>query len=170
MTDYLAVDLHRWSRAKNAAILTLPLAIALLAPSQVRAEEIIVTITRVQALDKFDALSKADMMARVTIAGERSTTEVIKNQDDIRPNWVIKKNVAAGTHDVKVEILDKDVTKNELIDINRVDNKRDLDFKVNTRNCQVTGFTQSYRCRSAIVRAGNEKKKAAITFTVDVKR
>ncbi len=170
MSDCRAVGLHRRSRALVSAVFALPLAFAFLAPSQVHAEEIVVTISRVKALDKFDALSKADMMARVTIAGEATTTAFIKDQDDIRPNWVIRKNVPSGVHDVKVEILDKDVTKNDFIDINRLDNKRDLDFKVNTRNCQITGFTQSYRCRSAIVRAGNEKKKAAITFTVDVKR
>ena len=170
MSDCRAVGLRRRSRALASAVFALLLAFAFLAPSQAQADEIVVTITHVKALDKFDVLSKADMLARVTIAGEATTTAFIKDQDDIRPNWIIRKNVSPGVHNVKVEILDKDVTKNELIDINRLDNKRDLDFQVNTRNCQITGFTQSYRCRSAIVRAGNEKKKAAITFRVEVKR
>jgi hypothetical protein len=169
MPHYLAVDDRRRRPAFVSALFALPLAFAVL-PSQARADEIVVNITRVKALDKFDELSKADMLARVTIAGEAFTTAVTKDQDDIRPNWVIRKNVPPGVHDVKVEILDKDVTKNELVDINRLNNRRDINFQVNTQNCQVTGFAQSYRCGSAIVRAGNERKKAAITFKVDVKR
>ncbi len=153
-----------------ALAFALPLASIALVPSKAKADEIVVNITHVKALDKFDALSKADMLARVTIAGETFTTAFIKDQDDIRPNWIIRKSVSPGVHDVKIEILDKDVSKNEPVDINRLDNKRDLDFQVNTRNCQISGFTQSYRCRSAIVRAGNEKRKAAITFKVEVKR
>ena len=159
-----------WARRLSAALVALPLALTSLASSQAQADEISINITRVKALDKIDELSKADFLARVTIAGEVILTPFIKNQDDVRPNWVVKKTVPPGVHKVKVEILDKDVTKNDLIDINRLDNKRDLDFEVNTRNCQITGFQQTYRCRSAIVRAGNEKKKAALTFKVDVKR
>ncbi len=159
-----------WARRLGVALLALPLAFTGLASSKAQADEISINITRVQALDKFDELSKADFFARVTIAGEVMMTPFVRNQNDVRPNWVVKKTVPPGVHKVKVEILDKDVTKNELIDINRLDKKRDLDFEVNTRSCQITGFQQTYRCRSAIVRAGNETKKAALTFRVDVKR
>jgi hypothetical protein len=83
---------------------------------------------------------------------------------------VISKTVAAGVHNIKLEILDKDVTKNDFVDVNRVDNKRDLDFTIDTRSCRIGGFSTAYRCRSPIVRAGNEKKKAEVTFSIAVKR
>jgi hypothetical protein len=72
---------------------------------------------------------------------------------------------------VKVEIFDKDVlSKDDLIDINRVDGKRDLDFRINTRTCRVLDFSQGLRCRERIRRSGTEKRKAEITFRVDVRR
>jgi hypothetical protein len=138
------------------------------AGTTVQAEEIIINITRVKALDKIDAVSKADFLARVTIGGVPLLTEVVKNQDDIKPNWVIKKAVGPGVHDVKIELLDKDVTKNDFIDINRVAKKRDLDFKVDTAKCRITGFSSGYACKDSITRSGAEKKKAEITFTVNV--
>ena len=58
----------------------------------------------------------------------------------------------------------------DLIDINRVANKRDLDFRVNTRTCSISGFAQGYSCRRTITRAGDEKKQAEISFKVDVRR
>lgn len=142
-----------------------------LAPIAASADEITVTILRVSALDRDDALSRPDFLARVTIAGEAFVTKPILNQTDIQPtDWVFRKTVSAGSHEVKVEILDKDITKNDFVDINRIDNKRDLDFTVNTRRCTVTGFSPSYRCGNRIVRAGGERKKAEITFRVDARR
>jgi len=133
------------------------------------AEEITVRITRVKALDKIDANSEADFYAQVTIAGETFKSDPVQDKDDIRPNWVFTKKVAAGVHDVKVVIMDKDVAKDDAVDINRVGSKRDLDFRVNTERCMISGFTNPYRCGASIVRAGNETRRAEITFSVDVK-
>lgn len=156
--------------ARSAKGLFAALAITAALPAAAQAQEIIVNIARVRALDVIDKLSKADFLARVTIDGEAFTTPAVRNQDDIRPNWTLRKRVSPGVHNIKIEILDKDVSKNDLIDINRINGKRDLDFQVDTRNCIVTGFQQAYRCRSVIQRGGNEAKKAEITFTVDVGR
>jgi hypothetical protein len=161
-----AFDVRRFCSTGLVSVLVLSGAMA----SQARADEIIVTIERVTALDQEDALSRPDFLARVTIAGEAFVTPVIRNQNTITPNWVLSKNVPAGTHNVKVEILDQDVTKNDLADINRVDNKRDIDFTVNTRNCRIQGFSSPFRCGSKIVRAGTERRKARVTFSVAVKR
>jgi len=133
-------------------------------------DEITVTVTKVQALDKIDVFSKADLFAKITIGGESCTTNVIKQQDWAKPGWTCSKRVRKGASDVKIELFDKDVTKNDPIDINRVDKKRDLDFSVNTANCRISGFSDGYSCGDRIVRAGNERKKAEITFRVDVKR
>jgi hypothetical protein len=136
-------------------------------------KEIVVSINRVTALDKYDGPvgNKADFFARVTISGTTFTTKPIRQQDDIRPNWIITKPVGDGKHDVKLEILDSDVTNPpDPIDINRVDKKRDLDFTVDTRRCIIEGFVVDYRCRTTISRAGAERKKAAISFTVNVRQ
>ncbi len=133
-------------------------------------QEIIITITRVKALEKIDKYSQADFMARVTIAGDTISTKQVKQADDIRPNWVIAKRVTPGVHNVKLEILDKDLTKSEAIDVNRLDKKRDLDFTVDTRSCRVEGFSSTYKCGSAIVRGGRENKAAAVSFKVEVKK
>lgn len=164
-------DVSKSSFAGRLAAASLAvLAFGAAAAGEVRADEISVTIERVQALDKEDALSKPDFLARVTIAGEAFVTPVVRNQSEITPNWVLRKTVPAGTHAIKVEILDKDITKNDFVDINRIDGKRDLDFTVNTRTCAIAGFSSAYRCGSKIVRAGAERRKAEVTFSVAVKR
>ena len=81
----------------------------------------------------------------------------------------MSKRVEAGRHNVKLEILDKDLTKSELIGINWVDGKRDLDFVVNTRMCRIEGFASTYKCNATISRAGNERKKAEVSFVVGVR-
>ncbi len=141
-----------------------------IAPTAASADEIKITIERVRDVGKSDAFSKSDFYARVTIAGQAFQTDIIRNQNDARPNWVITKDVPPGVHDVKVEILDKDVTKSETIDVTRTAGKRDLDFKVGTRRCNVVGFSPAARCGQPIVRAGDEGKAAEITFSVATKR
>lgn len=133
-------------------------------------QEIIITITRVKALDKLDRFSQADFFARIAIDGDQISTKQVKQQPDIRPNWVVAKRVAPGVHNVKLEILDKDLTKSELVDINRLSNKRDLDFTVDTRSCRVGGFASTFKCGSTIARSGNENKKATVTFKVEVRK
>lgn len=134
------------------------------------AQEIIVTVERVRALDVIDAASPADFVARITIGNQTIILGPIKDQNDIRPkDWIARHRVSAGDHPVKIEILDKDVALNDKIDINRVDQKRDLDFTVNTGSCTISGFSQAYRCGNRIVRGGAERKKAEITFKVDVR-
>jgi hypothetical protein len=140
---------------------------------QAQSHEIVVTITRVRALDRFDGPvgSKADFFARVTISGTEFTTKPIRQDDDIRPNWVVTKPVGHGRHDVKLEILDSDVSNRpDPIDVNRLDNKRDLDFTVDTRSCRIEGFASTYRCRTTISRTGQERKKAEVFFTVNVRQ
>ena len=155
------------------AVIAGALSIGLAGPdaiAQTANQEIIITISRVKAVDKFDNFSKADFLARITIAGDSITTKRVRQSDDIRPDWVLVKRVAPGRHDVKLAILDQDLTKAESVDINRLDGKRDLDFTVDTRRCRIEGFVSTYKCGQTIVRAGQEKKASEITFKVDVKK
>lgn len=131
---------------------------------------ITVTVDHVRAIDSIDAFSKADFFARLTINGVAVETQPIKQQADIAPNWKLSHKVPNGRHDVTLEIFDKDLTKIEAIDINRVDNKRKLDFTVDTRSCSVSGLTGISRCGQKITRAGGERKKAEVTFSVNVSR
>lgn len=133
-------------------------------------QEIVITITRVRAIDKLDNFSRADFMARVSIDGDQLTTQRVRQQDDIRPNWVIAKRVAPGRHEVKLAVLDQDATKAESIDINRINGKRDLDFTVDTRSCTILGFASPFKCGRTIVRAGRDAKAAEIEFKVEVKK
>lgn len=151
--------------------LLLPLAALTLAPAGTAAAQHVITIkvTSVEALDKVDELSGADFYARVTIAGETQKTEIIKGEK-IKPGWSISKSVSPGAHDVKLELIDKDVAQDDPVDINRIDAKRDLDFNVNTRTCRIEGFAVPYRCGRTISRAGGENKKADISFQVSVER
>jgi hypothetical protein len=170
------VQLMGVTRMRIARKSALPLALACATalatglPAVAQADEIIVRISKVKALDKIDEASQADFYAQVIISGEQFAAEPIKDRNEIRPNWVFTKKVAPGQHDVKITLLDKDLTRDDPVDINRLANKRDLDFTVNTLNCTITGFAQPYKCRTAISRGGTEKKRAEITFSVDVKR
>jgi hypothetical protein len=134
------------------------------------ADEIDIVITHVKALDAFDELSKGDTFAKVTIGKDVQSTPVISQQAEIKPDWKIVQKVKPGKHDVKVEIFDKDVSVDDAIDINKVANRRPLEFTVDTRSCRIEGFSQTYKCGDIIKRAGEEKKKAEITFVVKVKK
>ncbi len=74
------------------------------------------------------SLSKGDPFARVTIGKDAQTTPVIEQKTDITPDWKIVHKVKPGKHDVKLELLDKDVSVDDPIDINKVANKRPLEF------------------------------------------
>lgn len=132
--------------------------------------QVTVVIQRVRALDKIDQLSKADFLARVTIAGQSETVQRVREGDDISPNWRITKTVPPGRHDIRLEIFDKDLSKNEPIDINRLANKRHQDFTIDTRTCRISGFAGFPRCNTPIVRGGTKPKKAEVTFRVEVKK
>jgi hypothetical protein len=143
------------------------------APAKAVEHEVTVSITRVRALDQIDGglAGQADFYARVTIAGETFTTPRLRGANDIRPDWKFTKKVPPGSHDIKIQVLDRDPLKpDDVIDINRVDNKRDLDFKINTKSCRVEGISGTPKCGATIVRAGAERKKAEMTFAVDVKK
>jgi len=159
-------------RALACALAILPVSTLALGTTMAAAAdpEVLVTITQVRALDQPDAFSKGDFYAKVTINGETFKTAPVKQETSITPNWVVSSKVKAGTADVKVAILDKDVSVDDPIDVNRIDAKRDLDFSINTRNCKIDGFSSTYRCKQTISRAGKEKKAAEISFTVDVKK
>ena len=155
-----------------AGLLALPLAVMAFAPlsqAETANRELTVTIISAKALDKADEFSNGDLYAKITIDGEAQKTPVIKGDNEIKPNWKITKKVGSGSHKVKVELYDKDVTKDDPVDINRVDKKRDLDFTV-TSGCRIEGFSSTYKCGSSITRAGGEVKKAEITISVDVKK
>lgn len=160
--------------AKGAACALVVAAAAVALPTVASAQatqEITVTISKITALDRIDwgLAGDADFFAKVTIAGETFTTQRVRGKNAVTPNWKITKAVAPGTHDVKVEIFDRDPLKpDDKVDINRLPNKRDLDFTVDTKTCRIGGFANPFRCKQSITRPGDEKKKAAITFRVDV--
>ncbi len=141
-------------------------------PVMAQAADVTVRVTHVKALDVIDNASPADFVAIISVGGEKPcTTSVVKDKNEIRPNdWVCTFKVPAGIHDVKVRLADKDVALNDPVDINRLPSKRDLDFKINTRNCVISGFAQTYTCGARITRSGDEKKKAQITFVVTSRR
>jgi hypothetical protein len=140
------------------------------AQAQSRPHEITITVSRVRAVDRLDIFSRADFFARSTIGTDAQNTPFVRQQNDIRPNWRLVHQVPAGRHDVGLELFDRDLTKNDPVDINRVANKRRLDFTIDTRTCRITGLTGISRCKNTIVRAGAEPKSAEVTFTVDVRR
>jgi hypothetical protein len=161
-------------RALAFALAALPLSTLVLSSTATTAAakdpELIIKVTNVRALDRADELSDGDFFARVTINGEKLESPVVKQEGAIKPDWVLSKKVKAGVVKVKFEIIDKDLSVDDPIDINRVDNKRDLDFTVNTKTCRVLDFSPTYKCGAKITRAGKENKKAEVTFVVTVKK
>ena len=139
-----------------------------LAAASASAAEITVRIDRIRALDRVDwgLAGQADFYARVSIAGKETTTKVIKNKDDVRPGWVIReRRLKPGVHDVRIQIFDRDPLKADTtVDINRIDKKRDIEFKIDTRRCRIDGFSTQEKCGRTINRAGQERKKAEIWF------
>ncbi len=160
-------------RTSGAAFVSLASVIAATTalPAPAQAHEIIVTIHSVKALDRVD-VTAADFYARVTIDGEIHLTKHIRQKNEIEPNWQIRQNVEPGRRDIAIEIWDKDLVADDMIDINgRTDkSKRHQDLGVNTRTCRVYGFGWPFRCGYRITRSGDEKKSAEVTFSVDVKR
>jgi hypothetical protein len=161
-------------RALVCALAALPLSTLALGTTATTAAakdpEVIIKVTRLRALDQADAFSKGDFYAKVTINGEAVSTPPVKQEQSITPDWIVSKKVKAGVVKVNLAVFDKDVSVDDPIDINRVDNKRDLDFTVNTKTCKIEGFSSTYKCGAKITRAGKEKKDAEVTFIVTVKK
>ncbi len=175
MSDIRRTKVHGRNLMAAVAALALPAILVsgvALAQSKGKKDEITITITRIKALDRIDVGGgNPDFFARATIAGEAIKSPVVKQQTESKPDWKLTKVVPRGKTDIKLELLDKDVLNpDDLIDINRVDKKRLLEFTVDTSSCRVAGFSNGYRCGSKISRAGLEKKKAEIDFVVSVKK
>jgi len=158
----------RGSFVMTATVLAAATLVPAVSHAAPKTQEVTVKVSRVKLLDKVDQLSKGDLYLRVTIDGEVVKSAVVKGADVIKPDWKVSAKVKSGAHIVKVELVDKDVTQDDSIDINKVDKKRDLDFTV-TKGCRIEGFSSPYKCGSSITRAGTEVKKAEITFSVSVK-
>ena len=158
--------------AVGAGLAAIGFGVAVLAPGQAVAQdnhEITISVTKFKALDKADELSNGDFFAKVTIDGKSQTTSQISDKAEVHPDWKITQAVSAGVHKVKLELIDKDVSVDDPIDINRLDKKRDLDFSVDTRTGKIEGFSRTYKSGETITRTGAEKKKAEISFVVTVK-
>jgi hypothetical protein len=132
--------------------------------------EITVTVTRFQALDKADELSSGDFFARLRIDGKAAFSPELTGQSEFTPDWKLTLPASGGKVTVNLSLIDKDVSVDDPIDINRLPNKRDLDFTVDTRTGRIEGFSESYKTGQTITRAGTENKKASISFKVDVKK
>lgn len=143
-------------------------AVTFAAPSTADAAEIVVTVKKFHALDKADELSAGDFFARLRINAKAAFSPELTGQSEFTPNWKLTLPAKSGKNDVNLSLIDKDVSVDDPIDINRLPNKRDLDFTVDTRSCRIEGFAETYKCGQTITRAGEEKKKASISFTVDV--
>jgi hypothetical protein len=135
--------------------------------------QIVLDVREIKALDKFDEFSLGDIFARVTIAGTTQSTPILKQTaavgQVIKPDWQIIQNVGPGVHPVKLELIDKDLSQDDVIDINKLPKRRVLEFTIDTRRCRIDGFASTYNCKSPISRAGKEAKAAGISFTVDAK-
>lgn len=156
-----------------AGALVAPVLTAAVLPAA--AEEVIITVEHVRALDKIDSVlaGQADFYAQVTIDGKTIKSKGIKRHDDISPGWVMAVPVSRrGNFPVKLEIYDHNVLKKPtLVDINRLPDKRDLDFNIvieGPGRCTVKGFANDFPCHAVIKRAGDERRKAEVTFRVDV--
>lgn len=160
----------RHALAIGAAVVAVGSSLAL-ATTDAAAAEITVTVTKFHALDRADDLSRGDFFARMTIDGKSVVTSTISDQAEVEPkDWTLTQTVSGGgKHKVKLELIDKDLSVDDPIDINRVNKKRDLEFSVNTSSCVIEGFSETYSCGRTITRAGGENKKASISFKVDVK-
>ena len=168
-----------FDRARRRGLLALSVlailaSVATATSALARDDEITITISQIIALDPADVwlAGPDDFYARVTIAGQSFVTPIKRQQNKASPNWKISKVVPRGKTKVRLEIFDKDIGKaDDKIDINRVTSpKRDLDFTVDTRRCRVLEFSEPFRCGDVIRRAGNEPKKAEVSFSVDVNR
>ncbi len=163
----------RRALAVGAGLATMGFGIASLTSGEAAAQpshEVTVTITKFTPLDRADDLSNGDFFARLTIDGQSVVSPTLSAKGTEKPDWKLTKSVPPGVHKVKLELIDKDVSVDDPIDINKVDKKRDLDFAIDTKSCRVEGFSESYKCGATITRAGGETKKASISFTVNVKK
>ena len=137
--------------------------------SDAAAAEIVITVTKFHALDRADELSSGDFFARMRINGKAAFSPVLTGETVFTPNWKLTLPAKSGKNDVNLSLIDKDVSVDDPIDINRIGNKRDLAFTVNPKPCRIEGFAQTYKCGQTITREGSETKKASISFTVEVK-
>jgi hypothetical protein len=162
------------SLARGLLALSAAVVASCAAMAQSADRQIVVTVHTIKPLDKYDELTPGDLFARMTVGGKTVATEILKQTTQpgvvIKPAWTLSVAVPQGKHAVKLELVDKDAAADDVIDINRLDNRRQLEFDVDTKTCSVTGFAETYKCKTRITRTGKEKKGAEVTFSVDVKK
>jgi hypothetical protein len=164
-------------RMKCTQILAVVLCVALVSlslPATAQNAEVRVTIMRVKNIQGGDVLSKPDYFAKVTIAEETFTSQHIQDKDDISPNWIFTKSAPigfTGQIPIVIAIFDKDVTKDDPVDVSPAPDRRELRMNVNAIACTIAGDVTA-RCGTAIVTAGNVsvKPRAELTFTVEVRK
>ena len=115
----------RKSFASAAAFAAFAVAVGA-APSVAAATEIVVTVTRFKALDKADELSSGDFFARIRVDGKAAFSPVLTGQQEFTPNWKLTLPAKPGVVKVNLSLIDKDVSVDDPIDINRLDKKREL--------------------------------------------
>lgn len=170
--------MRRIFSGRHIALVPVALAVALgtatASVAQSAGPKIVITVHELKPSDKYDELTPGDLFARMTINGQATSTEILKQATQpgvvIKPNWTLSQAVAPGKHKVKLELVDKDLSVDDVIDINRLDNRRELEFEVDTRSCRISGFASDQKCKARITRTGKEKKAAEITFSIDVKK
>ena len=160
----------RMARASSIAVLAMTTAFVIPSASA-QTVQITVRIERIVALDPADYGGPADFFARLTIDGVQYQTPIIWENNDISPNWEYPHLVSgAGVRRIGIEVLDKDFSYDDLIDVSPVVGKRTLDLIINTSAlpCRVTGDVAG-RCDSSLTTEGAELGRASLRFSINAK-
>ncbi|HWP30497.1 MAG TPA: hypothetical protein VNK96_02045 [Fimbriimonadales bacterium] len=132
-----------------------------------------VTIYRVMQVDNLDVPDidpdRADFYAQIWIAGKMYQTRVFST-DDGRPYWRFSMPVTSRVVRIRIKLLDDDGSlerKDDYVDINPRDNKKDLNFTFDTQTGRIRGDVTGRRGRMIFSEGKHDSDKGRIWFKVE---
>lgn len=132
-----------------------------------------VTIYRVAEVDNLDhdlpwRDDRADFYAQIWIDGHYHKTRVMAKNDG-KPYWTFTAPVNSSTANIRIKLLDDDgglERKDDYVDINPMNNKKDLDLKVNINNGRILGDAAGQKGQTLFCAGGGDSSKGQIWFAI----
>ena len=134
-----------------------------------------VTVHRVAQIDNLDTDSfistdRADFYAQVTIDGHREQSRVVRERDDVSPEWSFSRAVSENTVTITIRLFDEDgglSGPDDECDINSLSRRTELNLTYDLLPGRISGDASGVRGSRIIAIGNGDTNRARLWFTVD---
>lgn len=128
-------------------------------------------LAQIDNLDEMDALGsdKADFYALVKVGNADLQRSGNMSSDDGKPGWKFYGEATSRYVPIRIKINDDDggiEEKDDYVDINPKDGKKDLNMILDTKTGRITGDVKGWRGKTIMVQGGKDGDKGKIWFAI----